>query len=153
MPVPSSLNASKRRPLHPVLLLLLWDKCLLQYLLQHRWPHPFLPHHQQQFGGTNKEKKVAIEVIVCARKDFIACSELLQPVEKERWLECFDTAVFGDNEDKTSIEFLRTIEASETAKNILEMHTRLNSLVSLFERSSWWKDSDGWNMNGVFQSI
>ena len=86
---------------------------------------------------------MAIEEIFRARNDFRSCSELLEPDEQERWCECFDTALFGENENKKSIEFLRNMRAPETAQMIKNIHLSLNTMVALFQKSLWWKDSDG----------
>ena len=112
----------------------------------------WLSYRNQNLEALSK-KKLAIEEIFCLRNDFISCFELFQPEVKERWCENFDKAVFGDNEDKNSIEFIRNMKAGDTSKNILDNHKSLNKMITLFEGSSWWKDNDGWNMNGSFQSI
>ena len=109
--------------------------------------------NKYKIGGTLKTKKAAIEVIVHNRDKFIECAELLMPGQKENWLKQFDEMVFGDIDDKSSVEYLRPLKAPDTAKKILGIHNCLRSLVFMFKKSDWWKDNDGWNINGAFQDI
>ena len=45
------------------------------------------------------------------------------------------------------------MRAPETAQMIKNVHASLNMMVSLFERSSWWKTTDGWNTKGALENI
>ena len=89
-----------------------------------------------KIGGALKKKKAAIEVIVHNRDKFIECAELLMPGQKENWLKHFDDVVFGDIDDKSSVEYLRPLKAPDTARKILEIH---NCLRSNATSAIWYK--------------